>query len=78
MEAKVHIREAARLLGVNHGTVRRWIERLNLPVVVLPDGRAYLRRSDVRKIESARAGNERATKTSAGMRRWHHERGKSA
>ena len=77
MGEKVHLREAARQLGVAPATALRWIERLGLKTVTLPDGRKYLRAQDVLKIKAAREGNPYAMGTSAGMNRWHDERRKT-
>lgn len=70
MGEKVHLREAARQLGVAPSTTLRWIERLEIDTLALPDGRKYLRGEDVLKIEQARQGNNYATGTSRGMNRY--------
>lgn len=70
MGEKVHLREAARQLGVAPATALRWIERLGIDTLALPDGRKYLRTEDVAKIRRERDGNNYAKGTSKGMRRY--------
>lgn len=72
----VNLSEAARDLGIAPSSVLRWIERLDIHTVTLPDGRRLIRASDVDQIRQARDGNSIAQATSAGMRR-HHDRRRS-
>lgn len=49
------IGEAARIVGVNVWTIRRWADEGRIPVVILPSGHRRFHREDIETILERKA-----------------------